>query len=104
MYIVRGDFRFAERDFGNWIPYGRAESCFSSNVLCMPLGLFNIDLADTGIYLWLKMSVRVMMHCALTLSHILEILSVNVLLCSFPKYKYTKLNIFIVICCMKLPV
>ena len=51
MYIVYDDFRFAERDFGNWIPFGRAESCFSSNVLCMPLGLFNIDLADTGINL-----------------------------------------------------
>lgn len=48
MQVLRSDYRFASTVYRADVSYGTAEGCFS-RALCMPRGLFNIDLTGTGL-------------------------------------------------------
>ena len=48
MEVLRWDDRFATTVYRSNVGYGTAASCLSS-ALCMPRGLFNIDLTGTGL-------------------------------------------------------
>lgn len=56
MAVLRWDNSFGYNVFRTNVSYGTAADCFS-RALCMPRGLFNIDLTGTGLRVTRKLYI-----------------------------------------------